>query len=106
MSKCILCRCEDVTLAEFRKAYADGFQELESLKRFTGVGTGFCQGKGCLVESALELASLRGVAPGDIPLTNIRPPVLPLTFGELASLDIPPLIGELELPDHDTEVSP
>ncbi|HPF35408.1 (2Fe-2S)-binding protein [bacterium] len=96
MSKRILCRCEDVTLEEFRKAHADGFCEMESLKRFTGVGTGFCQGKGCLGESALELARLRGVAPAEIPLTNIRPPLEPLTFGELAALDLPPLVDALE----------
>ncbi len=104
MSKRILCRCEDVTLAEFHKAYRDGFQELESLKRFTGVGTGFCQGKGCLSEAAVELATLRGVAPAEIPLTNIRPPIHPLTFGELATLDVPPLIDELENGDGPTEV--
>ena len=103
MSKRILCRCEDVTLVEFHKAFRDGFQEMESLKRFTGVGTGFCQGKGCLSEAAVELASLRGVAPSEIPLTNIRPPIHPLTFGELATLDIPPLIDELENSDGQTE---
>lgn len=96
MSKRILCRCEDVSVEEFRKAYADGFCEMESLKRFTGVGTGFCQGKGCLGESALELAGLRGVDPAEIPITNIRPPLEPLTFGELAGLDLPPLIDALE----------
>lgn len=96
MSKRILCRCEDVTVDEFHKAFADGFQEMESLKRFTGVGTGFCQGKGCLCESARELAGLRGVEPAEIPLTNIRPPLEPLTFGELAGLDVPPMIEDLE----------
>lgn len=96
MSKRILCRCEDVTVEEFRKAHADGFTEMESLKRFTGVGTGFCQGKGCLCEAATELAHLRGVAPAEIPLTNIRPPTRPLTFGELASLEVTPLMDELE----------
>ena len=104
MSKRILCRCEDVTLVEFHKAFRDGFQEMESLKRFTGVGTGFCQGKGCLSEAAVELASLRCVDPSEIPLTNIRPPIHPLTFGELATLDIPPLIDELENSDGQTEV--
>ena len=87
--KVFLCRCEDVTVHEFRQAYAEGFGELESLKRYTGVGTGFCQGKGCLAEAALELADLRGVAPGEIRPTNIRPPAEPLTFGQLAALDLP-----------------
>lgn len=84
-----LCRCEDVTLDEFRQAYREGFTEMESLKRYTGVGTGFCQGKGCLSEAVFELAELRGAPASDIRLTNIRPPSEPLTFAELAKLDVP-----------------
>lgn len=87
-----LCRCEDVTLKEFRQAYGDGFTEMESLKRYTGVGTGFCQGKGCLSEAAFELADLRGEDPESIQLTVIRPPAEPLTFEELASLSVPDLV--------------
>ena len=85
-----LCRCEDVTLEEFRDAFREGFSELESLKRYTGVGTGFCQGKGCLSEAAEELAGLREIAPAEVRLTNIRPPTEPLTFAQLAALDVPP----------------
>ncbi len=93
--KTFLCRCEDVTLEEFRQAYAEGFTELESLKRYTGVATGFCQGKGCLCEAARELARLRGESDGPVRPTTIRPPGEPLTFGQLASLDIPePETGE------------
>ena len=87
--KIFLCRCEDVTLGEFRDAYREGFTELESLKRYTGVGTGFCQGKGCLCEAAEELATLRGVAPDQVRLTTIRPPAEPITFGQLATLPVP-----------------
>ena len=88
-SKIFLCRGEDVTLKEFQDAYAEGFTELESLKRYTGVGTGFCQGKGCLSESAEQLATLRDIAPGEVRLTNIRPPAEPMTFAQLATLDVP-----------------
>ena len=87
--KKILCNCEDVTREEFAKAFREGFTEMESLKRFTGVGTGFCQGKGCLSEVAAELAALRGVEPAEILPTVIRPPGEPLTFGQLADLDVP-----------------
>ncbi len=87
--KTFLCRCEDVTLREFREAFREGFTELESLKRYTGVGTGFCQGKGCLSEAARELAALRGIPTSDQKPTTIRPPSEPLTFGQLASLEIP-----------------
>jgi len=90
-AKTFLCRCEDVTLQEFRQAFREGFTELESLKRYTGVGTGFCQGKGCLCEAAEELARLRDTTPDRIRLTNIRPPAEPLTFGQLAALEIPAL---------------
>lgn len=88
-NRIILCRCEDVTLREFRQAYREGFTEMESLKRYTGLGTGFCQGKGCLSEAAGELATLRELNPGEIRLTNIRPPAEPLTFAQLAALPLP-----------------
>ncbi len=88
--KIFLCRCEDVTLKEFRQAFKEGFTEMESLKRYTGLGTGFCQGKGCLSEAAHELANLRDLAPAEIRLTNIRPPAEPLTFAQLASLQLEP----------------
>ncbi len=94
--KTFLCRCEDVTLDEFRAAYREGFTELESLKRYTGVGTGFCQGKGCLSEAATELAALRGIPPTDLKPTTIRPPGEPVTFGQLASLEIPEPAGPEE----------
>ncbi len=94
--KCILCRCEDVTVEEFQDAFREGFTEFESLKRYTGVGTGFCQGKACLSEAAVELARLRGIPPSEVPLTNIRPPSTPLTFAELAALPTPPPAGREE----------
>ena len=87
--KTFLCRCEDVTVQEFREAFAEGFTELESLKRYTGVATGFCQGKGCLGESAMELADLRGEPPHTVAPTNIRQPSEPMTFAQLAALDTP-----------------
>jgi sarcosine oxidase subunit beta len=105
-AKCILCRCEDVTLEEFREAYREGFTEFESLKRYTGVGTGFCQGKGCLSESALELAQLRGVPPGEVRPTNIRPPAEPLTFAELAALDVPGFVEDPAPPRRPVDGSP
>ncbi|MFO7652707.1 MAG: (2Fe-2S)-binding protein [Candidatus Krumholzibacteriia bacterium] len=104
--KCILCRCEDVTLSEFRAAYREGFTEFESLKRYTGVGTGFCQGKGCLSESAAELASLRDCPPAHVRPTNIRPPAEPLTFAELAALDLPGFIGDAPAPPQPLDGNP
>lgn len=108
----ILCRCEDVTLLEFRQAYREGFSEMESLKRYTGLGTGFCQGKGCLSESAQELAVLRNLPPEDIRLTNIRPPADPMTFAELAALDLETQgvqdqeVQDQDVADHNDQEAP
>lgn len=97
--KIFLCRCEDVTLDEFQDAFVEGFTEMESLKRYTGVGTGFCQGKGCLSEAAEQLASLRNIPPEQVRLTTIRPPAEPLTFAQLAALDVPP---PADIPEDDS----
>ena len=86
MGKAILCACEDVTLSEVRRAFAEGHRDLESLKRYTGFGTGPCQGKSCLNAVAAELLRL-GATPAEIAPFTPRPPIQPVTFGTLASLD-------------------
>ena len=46
--KVILCRCEDVTAADVEHAVRLGYLDVEEVKRYTGFGTGPCQGKECL----------------------------------------------------------
>jgi bacterioferritin-associated ferredoxin len=81
--KTIACRCEDVTLHDLDDAVARGYCDLESLKRYTGFGTGWCQGKGCVALCAAHLARAGGSAA--LPFTP-RPPVHPLRFADLAGL--------------------
>jgi NAD(P)H-nitrite reductase large subunit len=83
MSKTLVCRCEDVTLEELEGAIARGNTDLESLKRYTGFGTGFCQGKSCVATCARLLTSLGGSAV--MPITP-RPPYHPLRLADLAGL--------------------
>jgi bacterioferritin-associated ferredoxin len=82
--KRIVCRCEDVTLEELERAVELGHRDIESLKRYTGFGTGFCQGKGCLVVCAEEL-----LARGGDPAQGItpRPPYHPVALSALAGID-------------------
>jgi hypothetical protein len=84
MSKVLLCRCEDVTLSELEHAIGLGHRDIESLKRYTGFATGWCQGKWCLVPCAGVLA-----AHGGDPGTGItpRPPFHPVTLADLAGVD-------------------
>jgi sarcosine oxidase subunit beta len=86
VGKAILCACEDVTLSEVRRAFASGHRDLESVKRYTGFGTGPCQGKSCLNAVVQELLRL-GATPAEITPFTPRPPVEPVTFGTLAALD-------------------
>src|SRR3982750_2569147 len=64
MAKTLVCRCEDVTLHELEEAVARGHDDLESLKRYTGFGTGWCQGKHCVALCARELVARGGSGGG------------------------------------------
>jgi NAD(P)H-nitrite reductase large subunit len=83
MSKTLACRCEDVTLHDLDEAIARGHTDIESLKRYTGFGTGWCQGKGCVALCAQLLVERGGAAA--LPITP-RPPVHPIALCDLAGL--------------------
>jgi bacterioferritin-associated ferredoxin len=85
VSKIMVCRCEDVTLHELEAAITRGYDDLESLKRYTGFGTGWCQGKSCVAVCARLLVERGGTA--DLPITP-RPPFHPLALGDLAGLAV------------------
>jgi len=82
--KVILCRCEDVTLADIQHAVAAGYADLEEIKRYTGFGTGPCQGKECLREIARALCLASGRAPETIAPFTTRPPLVPTELRLLA----------------------
>ena len=84
MPKTLACRCEDVTLHELEAAIERGHDDIESLKRYTGFGTGWCQGKQCVVLCARFLLAREGALP-DAPMTP-RPPTHPVELGLLARL--------------------
>jgi bacterioferritin-associated ferredoxin len=75
--KIILCRCEDVTAGDVERALATGFSDLEEVKRYTGFGTGPCQGKECLRNVALHIARLTGRPPETLAPFTSRPPLAP-----------------------------
>ena len=75
--KLIVCRCEDVTADDVSHAVAAGFTTLEEVKRYTGFGTGPCQGKECLRTVALHVAAASGQAPETLHPFTARPPLAP-----------------------------
>lgn len=82
-SKTLVCRCEDVTLHELEAAIERGHADIESAKRYTGFGTGFCQGKYCLALCARVIEQRGGQA--TLPITP-RPPFHPVELATLAGL--------------------
>ena len=87
--KVILCRCEDVTLADVERAVAAGYADLEEVKRYTGFGTGPCQGKECLREVASAIAAAAARAPETMRPFTTRPPLVPTALGLLAGRGAP-----------------
>lgn len=83
--KTLVCRCEDVTLDDVRATLALGYRTVEEVKRYTGLGTGPCQGKECMLHAA-HLCAGAGVRPE--PFTS-RPPVAPAPLGIFAGDEEP-----------------
>jgi sarcosine oxidase subunit beta len=100
--KLILCRCEDVTAADVVHAVASGFTDLEEVKRYTGFGTGPCQGKECLRAVALAIAAASGQAPDSLLPFTTRPPLVPTELKWLADDGRRPTSSRADAPGDDT----
>ena len=95
MEKSIVCACEDVSTHDIEETVARGFTDIESVKRYTGLGTGPCQGKSCTaaaVRIAGACAARRGGrAEGErdarVPFRS-RPPHTPTSLAAYASLPL------------------
>lgn len=82
--KCVLCPCEDITTVEIEEAIEEGLSDVESIKRFTGVATGACQGKICLPALQALIMRATGRSIDEVGTIVHRPPVMPIPLGQLA----------------------
>ncbi len=80
----IICRCEEVTAGEIRRAIGQGAHTLSGIKRRTRAGMGLCQGRTCGALAARILAEELSIPLDQIPPDTVRSPSLPVTFGALA----------------------
>ena len=78
----------DVTVADVRQSLAEGFSDIEHLKRYTALGFGSDQGRLGGVLGAAVLAEFRGEALADVGTSRLRPPFHPVTMRSLAGLRI------------------
>ncbi len=87
----LVCTCEDVTRGDVERAIARGHTDMESLKRYTGLGTGICQGRGCLARAA-QLLTRAGYGGHTLAPTSARPPLWPVPLAALAAgASLPPI---------------
>ena len=82
----IVCRCEEVTAREIQEAIALGCPGPNQMKAFLRCGMGPCQGRMCGLTVTELIAKARNVSPQAVGYFHIRPPVKPITVGELAAL--------------------
>jgi bacterioferritin-associated ferredoxin len=84
--KILVCRCEDVTLSDVDHAIALGYADIESVKRYTGFGTGPCQGKECASVVARVIAERTGQPPASIEPFTSRQPIAPTPLAFFAGV--------------------
>mgnify|MGYP002625929880 CR=1 FL=1 len=74
----IICRCEEITRREIRRAVYDGMSTINEVKRYLRSGMGLCQGQTCqrLVQGII--ASELGSKPSDAGMIQGRSPVRPV----------------------------
>lgn len=86
----IVCRCEEVTAADVRRYASLGCKGPNQTKAFGRPGMGPCQGRYCGLTVTSLLAKETGQDMDQTGYFRIRPPLKPVTLGELAAMDETP----------------
>jgi sarcosine oxidase subunit alpha len=82
----------DVTVADLRQALAEGFHDIEHVKRYTTLGVGTEQGRTSTVLGAAILAELDGRSLSQVGPFRTRAPYQPVTLKALAGLRAGPAV--------------
>lgn len=83
----LACRCEEVSAAEIRALAAMGCSGPNQAKAFTRCGMGPCQGRFCSTTVERIFADETASTAQQIGRYNVRPPIKPVTLGQLAAGD-------------------
>ena len=83
----MVCRCEEVTAGAIRDAVALGATGPNQMKAYLRCGMGPCQGRLCGLTVSEIIAAARGTSVAETGYYRIRPPIKPVTLGELAGID-------------------
>jgi D-hydroxyproline dehydrogenase subunit alpha len=81
----LLCRCEEITFGQAKKALAHGAVDLHQLKLATRTGMGYCQGRFCSILAAPLVAEATGRPLSSLSPFTVRPPIQPIALSLLGS---------------------
>ena len=82
----VVCRCEEITAGALREVARQGCQGPNQAKSFLRTGMGPCQGRLCGPTVSAVLAQAHHVNMDEMGYFRIRPPLKPITVGEIAGI--------------------
>lgn len=85
----LVCRCECVSAGDIRKAVAEGFRDVNEVKRVTRCGMGQCQGRMCGPALAEITAAAQAKSPEAVGVLRMRQPFRPVTLENYCDLNAP-----------------
>lgn len=81
----LICRCEEITKGEIRKAVHEGMWTLTEIRRYLRTGMGLCQGQTCGKMVKGIMARELGIRPIDLTPATARAPMRPMEMKILAN---------------------
>ncbi len=81
----IICRCEEVTKGEIRKAVHEGMFTITEIRRYLRTGMGLCQGQTCAKLVKGIVARELGVSASQLEPASSRAPMRPTEMRVLAN---------------------
>lgn len=73
----IICRCEEITKGEIRKAVHEGMFTITEIRRYLRCGMGLCQGQTCAKLVKGIVARESGISPSSLEPATSRSPMRP-----------------------------
>jgi NAD(P)H-nitrite reductase large subunit len=81
----IICRCEEVTKGEIRKAIYAGMHTLQEVRKYLRTGMGLCQGQTCGKLVKRIISTELGISPLEIEAAVSRAPMRPIEMKVLGN---------------------
>lgn len=80
----IVCRCEEVTKGEIRRAVHEGMYTLTEIRRYLRTGMGLCQGQTCSKLVKAIVAKELNISPANLEPATSRSPMRPIEMEVMA----------------------